>query len=412
MEDLKIEAGKSINEMRRLLDENPNGFDAETSQEFDRVEAAHDSAVRALEAEKRLATKSVEIPAEEARGLALAGGSDVVLDDTDGDVEVARPESTPAYRAAFMKFLRNPEVRATQLNKGTSSAGGYLVPEQWGNQVIESMVAESPLFGLAKSYVTSNGQKLHIPVVNYVSTPLQSPNLATAKVDEGTTAGTSTYTETEDTFTEVAFGATKFGTVTVVSDELIRDSLFPVDELIRQQAAKALAYKAGGFVAAGTGSSQPQGINQAATVLQAASGNTTSVVAADLIALQHKIGVPYRANAQWVVSDSAYQAIRSLKDTNNRYLLQWDYAAGAPATLLGKPISVDPYLPALAASAKHTVYGDINAGFGIRRVAGVNIRVLFEQYALQGGVGYRIDMSLDSRLLDSAALAVYQNSAS
>ena len=412
MEDLKIEAGKSINEMRRLLDENPNGFDAETSQEFDRVEAAHDSAVRALEAEKRLATKSVEIPAEEARGLALAGGSDVVLDDTDGDVEVARPESTPAYRAAFMKFLRNPEVRATQLNKGTSSAGGYLVPEQWGNQVIESMVAESPLFGLAKSYVTSNGQKLHIPVVNYVSTPLQSPNLATAKVDEGTTSGTNTYTETEDTFTEVAFGATKFGTVTVVADELIRDSLFPVDELIRQQAAKALAYKAGGFVAAGTGSSQPQGINQAATVLQAASGNTTSVVAADLIALQHKIGVPYRANAQWVVSDSAYQAIRSLKDTNNRYLLQWDYAAGAPATLLGKPISVDPYLPALAASAKHTVYGDINAGFGIRRVAGVNIRVLFEQYALQGGVGYRIDMSLDSRLLDSAALAVYQNSAS
>ena len=412
MEDLKIEAGKSINEMRRLLDENPNGFDAETSQEFDRVEAAHDSAVRALEAEKRLATKSVEIPAEEARGLALAGGSDVVLDDTDGDVEVARPESTPAYRAAFMKFLRNPEVRATQLNKGTSSAGGYLVPEQWGNQVIESMVAESPLFGLAKSYVTSNGQKLHISVVNYVSTPLQSPNLATAKVDEDTTSGPNTYTETEDTFTEVAFGATKFGTVTVVADELIRDSLVPVDELIRQQAAKALAYKAGGFVAAGTGSSQPQGINQAATVLQAASGNTTSVVAADLIALQHKIGVPYRANAQWVVSDSAYQAIRSLKDTNNRYLLQWDYAAGAPATLLGKPISVDPYLPALAASAKHTVYGDINAGFGIRRVAGVNIRVLFEQYALQGGVGYRIDMSLDSRLLDSAALAVYQNSAS
>jgi HK97 family phage major capsid protein len=412
MEDLKIEAGKSFNEMRRLLDENPNGFNAETSQEFDRVEAAHDAAVRALEAEKRLAAKSVEIPADEARNLALAGGDEVVLDDENGDVEVARPESTEAYRSAFMKFLRNPEVRATQLNKGTTSAGGYLVPEQWGNQVIESLVAESPLFGLAKSFVTSSGQKLHIPVVNYQSTPLQAPNLSAAAVSEGTTSGTSTYTETEDTFTEVAFSSYKFGTVTVVSDELIRDSLFPVDELIRQQAAKALAYKSGSYVAAGTGSSQPQGINQASTVLQAATGNSTKVVADDLISLQHKIGVPYRQNAQWVVSDSAYQAIRKLADGNGRYLLQWDYAAGAPATLLGKPISVDPYLPALAASAKHTVYGDINAGFGIRRVAGINIRVLFEQYALQGGIGYRIDMSMDSRLLDSAALAVYQNSAS
>jgi len=412
MEDLKIEAGKSFNEMRRLLDENPNGFNAETSQEFDRVEAAHDAAVRALEAEKRLAAKSVEIPADEARNLALAGGEEVVLDDAEGDVEVARPESTEAYRSAFMKFLRNPEVRATQLNKGTSSAGGYLVPEQWGNQVIDSLVAESPLFGLAKSYVTSSGQKLHIPVVNYQSRPLQAPNLAAGDVSEGTTSGTSTFTETEDTFTEVAFGSYKFGTVTVVSDELIRDSLFPVDELIRTQAAKALAYKAGSYVAAGTGSSQPQGINQAGNILQAATGNSTKVVADDLIALQHKIGVPYRQNAQWVVSDSAYQAIRKLADTNGRYLLQWDYAAGAPATLLGKPISVDPYLPALAASAKHTVYGDINAGFGIRRVAGINIRVLFEQYALQGGIGYRIDMSMDSRLLDTAALAVYQNSAS
>jgi HK97 family phage major capsid protein len=112
------------------------------------------------------------------------------------------------------------------------------------------------------------------------------------------------------------------------------------------------------------------------------------------------------------MSDSALTAVRKLKDSNNRYLLQWDYAAGQPATILGKPVTVDPYLPAVAAGAKHTVYGDFNAGFGVRRVAGINIKYLQELYAASGLVGWRLDVAVDSRLLDSAALTVYKQAAS
>jgi HK97 family phage major capsid protein len=404
MEDsLKIEAGKLLAEMRTMLDENPTGFDSETSEKYDRIESDHDAKVRAIEARDRLAERSVEIADEEARSVALGAGEDVDLGAEKRD-SVA-PTATAEYRNAFERFIRNDvtdEVRAA-MSKGTSSTGGYLVPEEWGNSLITSLVAQSPVLGLARSFVTSSGDKMHFPVVTFDSgtAPLNQPNLKAAAIAEA-----GTYAETEDTVSEIQFSAYKYGTVARASDELIRDSLFPIDNLIREQATKTLGYTIGSVVATGSGSSAPQGYNNASISTTAAS--SSALAADELITVQHSIGVPYRQNAQWVMSDSALSAVRRLKDSSNRYLLQWDYAAGAPQTILGKPVTVDPFLPAVATGAKHTVYGDFNAGFGIRRVAGINIRTLFEQYALNGQIGWRIDVSLDSRLLDPAALAVYK----
>ena len=404
MEDtLKIEAGKLLAEMRTLLDENPSGFDAETTEKYQRMEAEHDAKLAAIEARDRLAARSVEVADEEARSLALGTAADV---DLAAEVrEDVAPTATAEYRKAFDRFIRNdvdPEVRAA-MSKGTAANGGYLVPEEWGQTLITSLVSQSPVLGLARSFVTSAGDKLHFPVVTFdaATAPLNQPNLKAAAIAEA-----GTYAETEDTVSEVQFSSFKYGTVARASDELIRDSLFPIDSLIREQAVKTLGYTIGTVVATGTGSSQPQGYNNASISTTAAS--STAIAADELIAVQHSIGVPYRANAQWVMSDSALQAVRKLKDSNNRYLLQWDYAAGQPQTILGKPVTVDPFLPAVATGAKHTVYGDFNAGFGVRRVAGINIRTLVEQYALTGQIGWRIDVSLDSRLLDPAALAVYK----
>ena len=403
---LRGEADAKLSEMRSVLDANPEGLGAEASEKYDRIEADYDAKLRSISAGEKVLEASAEVTPAEARSIALPAVDPVAVDGDEDTVEELRGNATAQYERAFSKFLRrdeSPETRAA-MNKGTSAQGGYLVPETWGNELIASLVAQSPALGLARQFQTSSGEFFHIPVVNYQSIPTQQPNLAAALIAEA-----GSYTETEDTLTEVKFGAYKYGTVAKVSDELIRDSIFNVDQFIREQAAKALGYQIGSLVATGDGSSKPTGYNTSTNTVTAAS--TTAITADELISVQHQIGVPYRNNAAWLMSDSALQAARKLKDSYGRYLLQTDWATstpGAPNILLGKPVYVDPFLPAVATGAKHTVYGDLSVGFGVRRVAGINIKPLLELYAANGQIGYRIDVSIDSKLLDTAALAVYK----
>lgn len=403
---LEKEADQLLGEMRNELDAHPEGMTGEAAEKYDRMEADLDKRMKSIDAGRKLLAASAELSPEEARSVALPAVDPVSIDDEDDAVEEKRFEATAAYERAFSKFLRSPfdAEQRVSLNKGTASQGGYLVPETWGNELISSLVAQSPVLGLARQFQTSSGEPFHIPVVNYVSTPLQRPNLQSALIAEA-----GSYTQTDDTLNEVKFSAYKYGTVTKVSDELIRDSLFNVDQFIREQAAKTLGYTVGSLIATGDGSAKPTGYSTSTNTVTAASA--TAITADELITVQHTVGVPYRNNAVWIVSDSALQAARKLKDSYGRYLLQSDWATstpGAPNILLGKPVYVDPFLPTVATGNAHTVYGDPSVGFGVRRVAGINIKPLLELYAGNGQIGYRIDLSFDSKLLDTAALAVYK----
>ena len=50
-----------------------------------------------------------------------------------------------------------------------------------------------------------------------------------------------------------------------------------------------------------------------------------------------------------------------LKDTSNQYLWQPNNIVGQPDTLLGKPVIVDPSVPAVALGAKSVAFGDLSA---------------------------------------------------
>jgi len=400
IQNLRDEAKGHFAEMRSILTENPEGLTAEDSQAYDRLESDHDAKMRAADAAERAVGAAAEVSGAEARSLALPGAEAQAI---EGEVrgEMVRANGTDEYRHAFEKFVRGDmdgETRAA-LVKGTAANGGYLVPETWGNELIRSLVSVSPMLGKARSYQTASGEKFHVPVVTFdaATAPLNQPNLKAAAIAEG-----GAYVETEDTFTEAVFQAFKFGTIAKVSDELIRDSYQNIDQIIREQATATLGYTIGSSVATGSGSSAPQGYSKAATGVTTA--GAAAITASELISAQHAIGVPYRSGAEWFVSDSALQAIRKLTDSNGRFLMQWDFSQDATPTLLGKPVNVDPFLPALTATNNAIVYGNANLGFGVRRVAGINLRVLTEAYAANGYIGYRLDCSLDSRLLDPAAL--------
>ena len=105
------------------------------------------------------------------------------------------------------------------------------------------------------------------------------------------------------------------------------------------------------------------------------------------------------------MSPDTFSKIRKLKDTTNRYMLETNLSNGFPYTLLGKPVYVSDNMPAMAASAKAVLYGDMT-GLAVNMREDISIEVLREKYATQHAVGINAWFEFDSNVIDSQKLAV------
>ena len=133
--------------------------------------------------------------------------------------------------------------------------------------------------------------------------------------------------------------------------------------------------------------------------------SSTAITADELIELQAKIKQAYQGKACWTMNPATFTAIKKLKDSNNRYLLQDDVTGEFPYRLLGKPVYLSDNMPAIAASAKAVLYGDYS-GLSVNFRENISIEVLREKYATQHAIGVVSWFEFDARVTDNAKLAV------
>jgi len=381
--ELRHKAAHQLAEMRRILDENET-LTAEQAQEFDRREAEHDATNETVNRLERVAGLAPQMGADEARSLAFGEGDDVVIDEG-----VAVEEKRDSMDV-FGRFLRSRgtdvEARAT-LNKATSGSGSDWVPQQWSNQLVQSLALQTALFDKSNLLETSNGQVFNIPV-------------STADEAIALVAEEGTYSNPAPTTSSVAIGAYKYGAIVKVSTEMLQDSAFPIENYINRQVSRYLGNQIGAILATGTGSSQPQGISKCTVGVTAAS--TTATTADEIYDTQHSVSAPYRNSSAWYVNDSWLKAVRKLKASGSGdYLLQPGLSAGTPATLLGNPVYIEQ-LDAPATGKVVAVYGDA-MGYTVRRTP-FEVTVLNERFADTGHVGFKVDVRLDAKITDSSAL--------
>lgn len=386
--ELKLKAAHQLAEMRRILDENngEGGLTAEQAAEYDRREADFEATTALAEREERAAGISPEPSFTEARSIALPTDEDVLVDE---GVQVEEKRSDVEL---FDRFLRSKgqdvEARAT-MKVGTDSAGGYLVPDEWSDQIVKSLIEQTSLLDVANVLRTSAGNPIHIPIVT-------ADEVTAAIAEEGD------YSDLASTLSEAVLGAWKAGYVVKVSEELVSDSAFDVSSFVRDQAARSIGKKLSAWLVTGAGTTEPQGIAKATVGVTTAS--STAITADELIDQQHKVTAPYRASAHWFLADSALKLARKLTGSGSGdYLLQPGLSAGAPATLLGNPVHVEAF-DAVAAGKIVGVFGDPR-GFTIRQAGGINVRVLDQTFAETGQVGYRVDIRIDSAITDTNALS-------
>ena len=300
------------------------------------------------------------------------------------------------YRQNFWNMMRSKTPMPTVMNAlqiGTDSEGGYLVPDEYEQTLVEALEEENVFRQLAKVIRTSSGDR-KIPVVATKGTA--------SWIDEE-----GAYLESDDAFGQVSIGAYKVGTMIKVSEELLNDSVFDLEAYISREFARRIGAKEEEAFFTGDGSGKPLGVlaatGGAETGVTAASA--TAITADELIDLFYSLKAPYRRNAVWVLNDSTIKAIRKLKDNQGQYLWQPSLTAGAPDLLLGKPVRTSAYMPAIAADAKTVAFGDFSY-YWIADRQGRSFKRLNELYAATGQVGFLASQRVDGKLILPEAIKV------
>ena len=306
--------------------------------------------------------------------------------------------ATAEYRKSFWNVMRSkmpsPEVM-NALQVGTDSEGGYLVPDEFERTLVEALEEQNIFRTLAHVIQTSSGDR-KIPVV-------ASKGSASWVDEEGTIP------ESDDSFGQVSIGAYKLGTMIKVSEELLNDSVFDLEAYISREFARRIGNKEEEAFFTGDGTGKPLG------VLAATGGAEVGVTAAaaaaftadEIFDLFYSLKAPYRRSAVFVMNDASVKALRKLKDNNGQYLWQPSLTAGAPDTLLNRPVYTSAFMPALAAGAKSILFGDLSY-YWVADRQGRSFRRLGELYAPTGQVGFLATQRVDGKLILPEAVKVMQ----
>ncbi|AHM55891.1 phage major capsid protein, HK97 family [Peptoclostridium acidaminophilum DSM 3953] len=308
------------------------------------------------------------------------------------------------YQKAFWNAMRtrsgeglDPVIK-NALQIGTDTEGGYLVPDEFERTLIEALDEENIFRKLANVISTASGDR-KIPVV-------ASKGTASWIDEEGAIP------ESDDSFGQVSIGAYKLGTMIKVSEELLNDSVFNLENYIAKEFARRIGNKEEDAFFIGDGSGKPTGILAATGGAQigVTAASATAISIDEVLDLFYSLKSPYRNKAVFVMNDATIKAIRKLKDGQGQYIWQPSLQAGTPDTILNRPVYTSAYAPTIAASAKSIVFGD----FGYYWVADRQGRVfkrLNELYAATGQVGFVATQRVDGKLILPEAIKVLQQKA-
>jgi len=295
------------------------------------------------------------------------------------------------YNFAFWNAMRNHMV-TNDLAVGTDTQGGYLVPVEFERTLVQALEEHNIMRQLARVIKTSNGN-LQIPVVATSGTA--------AWVDEAGEIPTS-----DGSFGQVTLSAYKLATMIKVSHELLSDSAFPLESFLAQDFGRRMGTLEEEAFLVGDGVKKPTGVLNTAQI-GATAAKATDITFDEVMDLYHSLKTPYRNKAVFIANDMTVKSLRKLKDGNGQYLWQPSVVAGAPDTILGRPIYVSGYMPTLAASAKAMVFGDFSY-YWIADRQGRTFQRLEELFSATDQVGFKTTQRVDGILTLPEAVQVLQ----
>jgi HK97 family phage major capsid protein len=307
-----------------------------------KMERTMDETVKAvLEALK--AEKESEKVAAEAEAKVRA--------DERAKVEAEMKSKTPAWKGgfafpqkvgkdskneatdAFLYWLRTGDAIAAKaaMQEGTSSEGGFLVPNDFYAQIVARRNEKSFVRRLGCLVIQTSRDNVDIPVEGTATTTFVG------------TAEESNFDENEELVEPITVAVHKFTKLMKVSNELLADQAANLDQFIANDLADKMAMTENRYVAVGTGTNQHWGVLTSDTAFGSQELALTSdqLTSTDVMALAYMLPSEYRENSAWLCHYVSEGQIRQIKDSTWYAFPAGEVAAGNGTfmtTLLGRPI--------------------------------------------------------------------------
>lgn len=309
------------------------------------------------------------------------------------------------YSRAFedlVRFNKRTDVtdkhfRTTQSGQNlTTTTGGYLVPTLMGDKVVKRLFTISPIRNWATVWTTSHGQSINFPTI-----------------DDTSNKGRILAEETQATQTLLTFGQKTLGAfmfhsdIVPVSYQLLQDSAFSIEQMITEMLADRVARGEDYYFILGNGTTEPNGIETAATT-QGAYMAKTAVTRLTILDLIHSIGAAYRQSPKcaFAFADSTLKVIKKLaiSSSDDRSLWQPSLIQGEPDTIEGYPYFINDNIDAFGTAGNKPMYFGDWSQFYIRDVAGVQLQIFNERYADFMQRGFQLWHRTDSELMNVNAI--------
>lgn len=316
-------------------------------------------------------------------------------------IEIFMPEAE--LRSGYSPGI---ERRALALTSSTMTGTTFY------SQLQRHLVANSAILSAGATVLdTATGEPLTVGKTTALS--------AASLVAEG-----ATIPDSDPTLGSVTFNAYKFAFLVRISNELAQDTAFDLVGYLAEQAGQVLANGFGAYAITGTGTAQPAGVltgagagNTGPTGTATSFGTHTTIGQGGdlLVDLVGSLAEPYArsAAAGWLMRNETLTVIRKLRDSTGRYIFSTDVVpgSGSAGTLLNRPVYTDPNMPAIAASAKSILFGDLSR-YWVRAVNGISFERSDDFAFDKDQAVFRCKARLDGKLIDTTgAVKYFQHSA-
>lgn len=310
---------------------------------------------------------------------------------TSKPANVKEPEkktgrASDEYRKAMVDAFRSNFKRVSNvLQEGVDADGGYLVPEEYDRRLIDTLTESNIMRSLATTITTSGEHKINIAATKP----------AAAWIEEG---GALTFGDA--TFSQILLDAHKLHVAIKVTEELLYDNAFNLENYILDQFGKALGNAEEDAFLNGDGTGKPLGLfaaNGGGTIAQTL---TAAIKSDDMLDLVYALKRPYRKTASFILNDQTLASLRKLKDNNGAYIWQPSYQAGEPDRILGYAVHTSPFAPTDAIA-----FGDYSY-YNIGDRGSRSFSELRELFAGNGMIGYVAKERVDGKLILPEAVQI------
>ena len=370
------EAAKAFVETKRDKDGLLSEEDAKTYAEMEKKVQAYAAEIERME----------QMEAMEAEMNRPVNTPIVTKPVSDKQMPEKKGRAADVYKAAMLDTLRSGFKRVSNvLQEGVDTDGGYLVPEEYDNRLIDVLGEENIMRDLSTVITTSGEHKINIAATKP----------AASWIEEG---GQLSFGDA--TFDQILLDSHKLHVAIRVTEELLYDNAFGLENYIITQFGKALANAEEDAFLNGDGVGKPLGLFAASGGGQIAETLTAAIKADDIINLVYALKRPYRKNASFIMNDKNIAVIRKLKDNNGAYIWQPSAQAGEPDRLFGYPVHTSAYAPENAIA-----FGDFKY-YNIGDRGTRSFKQLTELFAGNGMIGYVAKERVDGKLILPEAVQI------